>query len=46
MKWQHVVFALVCGATLFGCIAIEPIGTLLLIAGVVWLIFFRGGDDE
>ena len=39
MSWRHCVLALICGATLFGSLAIEPIGSLVLIAFASWIGF-------
>ena len=49
VSWPWVVFSLVCGATLFGCMAIEPVGSLALLVGAVFVVRWilnRGSDDE
>jgi hypothetical protein len=45
MPWSNVVACLIAGATLFGCMAIEPTGTLLMIAGIGWYINAEGGGE-
>jgi hypothetical protein len=38
MTWPNVVACLVAGATVFGCLAIEPIGTIVLVVAAVWYL--------
>jgi hypothetical protein len=46
MPWSNVVACLVVGATFFGCMAIEPTGTLIIVMAILGGLLVRGERDD